>query len=72
MPRYVDRNLPLVPQIDSNELQAFLIEQRQVIQDTFAEQLKRFEDLYGAIKNPKEVNNIDEISVGESVTVTLV
>jgi len=72
MPRYVDRNLPLVPQIDSNELQAFLIEQRQVIQDTFAEELKRFEDLYGAIKNPKEVNNIDEISVGESVTVTLV
>jgi len=72
MPQYVDRNLPLVPQISDAELQIFLIEQRQVIQDTFVEELKRFEDLYGAIKNPKEVDTLDEISVSESITVTLV
>ena len=72
MPRYVDKSLPLVPPFENAELRAFLISLRQTVSDTFDEELKRFEDLYGAIANPKKVSSIDEVSVGESVTVTLV
>ncbi len=72
MPRYVDRNLPLVPQLSNAELQSFLVEQRRAIEDTFADELKRFEDLYGAIANPKEASTINKVSVGENITVTLV
>jgi hypothetical protein len=45
MPIFVDRFLPLVPFLgeEQQELKEFLVEFRRILQDTFIEELKRFQ-----------------------------